>query len=145
MSEVARSTQPDGGRSLEPKEANASLGDLFSRLTADISRLFRKEVELARVETKEEISKAGKASAMLVVGGLIAYLALVFASLALAAWLDDAMHPALACLIVMAIHLIIAAILITVGRRRLTEVNPVPRQTVETIQEDVEWAKAQRS
>jgi protein-S-isoprenylcysteine O-methyltransferase Ste14 len=130
---------------LTPKEADASLGELFGRLTRDIGELFRKEVTLAKAETKEEVGKASRAAAFLVVAGLIGYLALVFASLALAAWIADALHPAVACLIVMAIHIIVAAVLFVVGRRHLASVDPVPRETVETLQEDMAWAKAQRS
>ena len=65
---------------LVPKEPDASLGELFGRLTRDIGQLFRQEVNLAKAETKEEAGRAAKAGGMLVVGGLIAYLALVFAS-----------------------------------------------------------------
>jgi uncharacterized membrane protein YqjE len=130
---------------LEPKEPDASLGELFGRFTSNMSELFRKEVALARVETKEEVSKAAKGGGMAAGGGLIAYLCLVFLSLALAALLNEWMHPAWAFLIVAVLHGVIAGILIAVGRQRLKEVNPVPEQTVETLKEDVEWAKAQRS
>ena len=112
---------------------------------ADLGRLFRQEVQLAKVETKEEVNRAGKAVGLLIGGGLIAYLALVFLSLTLAAWLDEVVHPAVAALIVAVIHIVVAAVLVAAGRNRLKAVNPVPQQTVETLKEDVAWAKAQRS
>jgi hypothetical protein len=130
---------------LVPKEPDASLGELFGRLTRDLGQLFRQEVNLAKAETKEEAGRAAKAAGLLVAGGLIAYLSLVFASLALAAWIADELHPAVACLIVMGIHAVIAAVLIAIGRRRLATVDPVPRETVETLQEDMAWARAQKS
>jgi len=128
-----------------PLRPERSLGELFADFTNDLSRLFRQEVALARTEVKEEATRAGKASALLVVGGLIAYLALMFASFALAWLLDEWMHPALAFLIVTILHAIVAVVLVSAGRKRLREVSPVPQQTVETLKEDVEWAKAQRS
>ena len=131
--------------SRSPRQPDKSLGELFSDLTSDLGRLMRQEVALARTEAKEEIGRAGKASALLAVGGLIAYLALMFASFALAWLLDDVMPRSLSFLIVAVVHAIVAAVLVAQGRRRLRDVSPVPQQTVETMKEDVEWAKAQRS
>jgi hypothetical protein len=36
-------------------------------------------------------------------------------------------------------------VLITRGRDQMKHVDPVPRQTVETLKEDAEWVKAQKS
>lgn len=145
---TAVSTSGTGGDvdlNTTPLRPEKSLGELFSDFTSDLSRLFRQEVALARTEVKEEATRAGKASALLVVGGLIAYLALMFASFTLAWLLDEWMHTALAFLIVTILHVVVAGILVIQGRKRLREVSPVPQQTVETLKEDVEWAKAQRS
>ena len=131
--------------SRSPRQPDKSLGELFSQLTGDLGSLMRQEVALARTEAKEEIARAGKAGAMLAVGGLIAYLALMFASFALAWLLDDVMPRSVAFLIVAVLHAIVAAVLVVQGRRRLREVSPVPQQTVQTLKEDVEWAKAQKS
>jgi len=130
--------------SRQPKEPDASLGDLFSQMTTDLSTLFRKEVELAKVETKTEVAQAGKAGGMLGGAALTGYLALLFASFALAWFLDIWLHPALAFLIVAVLYGIAAAVLASKGRQKIKQVRPVP-QTVETLKEDVEWAKAQRS
>ena len=131
--------------SVEPLQPDKSLAELFSAMTADLSTLMRKEVELAKVETKEEVSRASKAGGLLAGGAVTAYLAVVFASFALAWLLDKVMPRALAFLIVAVIYAVAAAVLITQGRRRLKQVNPVPKQTVETLKEDVQWAKAQKS
>jgi hypothetical protein len=40
---------------------------------------------------------------------------------------------------------IVAAVLFVVGRRQLQQVNPKPEQTVETLKEDVQWAKNRTS
>jgi hypothetical protein len=138
--------QPQGtALPTEPKAAEKSLGELFSELTSDLSNLFRKEVELAKVETKEEVARAGKAGGMLGGGALAGYFALLFLSFALAWLLDEWMHPALAFLIVGLVYGVVAAVLALQGRARLQTVNPVPQQTVETLKEDVQWARAQRS
>ena len=145
MSASAGCGRVDVDLSRSPRQPDKSLGELFSDLTGDLGRLMRQEVALARTEAKEEIGRASKAGAMLAVGGLIAYLALMFASFALAWLLDDVMARSLSFLIVAVVHAIIAAVLVMQGRNRMREVNAVPQQTVETLKEDVEWAKAQRS
>jgi F0F1-type ATP synthase assembly protein I len=139
------SQPPDATLPTEPKNPEKSLGQLFSELTSDLSTLMRKEVELAKVETKEEVSRAGKAGGMLGGGAFAGYFALLFLSFALAWLLDEWMHTALAFLIVGLLYAVVAAVLVVRGRARLQSVNPVPQQTVETLKEDVQWAKAQRS
>ena len=136
---------PDAALPTEPKAPEKSLGQLFSELTSDLSTLMRKEVELAKVETKEEVARAGKAGGMLGGGAFAGWFALLFLSFALAWLLDEWMHTALAFLIVGLVYAVVAAVLVVQGRSRMQSVNPVPQQTVETLKEDVQWAKAQRS
>ena len=129
----------------EPKVPEKSIGQLFAGLTSDLSTLMRKEVELAKVETKEEVARAGKAGGLLGGGAFAGYLALLFLSLAAAWLLDEVMHVALAFLLVGLLYAIAAAVLLSSGRARMKDVSPVPQQTVETLKEDVQWAKAQRN
>lgn len=129
----------------EPKQPEKSLGQLFGEMSAEFGTLMRKEVELAKVELKDEVRQAGRAGSKLGVGALTGYFALLFASLALAWLLDEVMDVALAFLLVGVAYAIAAAALISSGRGELRQVDPVPHQTVETLKEDVEWAKAQRS
>ena len=129
---------------VEPKRPDASLGELFSEMTQNLGTLFRQEVELAKTEAKEEATAAGKASAMFVVGAVAAVLALAFLSAGLAWLLDNVMGSALAFALVGAAWVVIAAVLVAVGRRRLSEIRTLP-ETKQSIKEDVEWAKAQRS
>jgi len=128
-----------------PLKPDKSLAELFSDLTSDMGRLFRQQVALARTETREELGQAARAGGMLAGGGLLAYLALMFASFALAWLLDEWMHRALAFLLIAALHGVIAAIIVAQGRARLRDVNVAPKQTANTLKEDVEWAKAQKS
>jgi hypothetical protein len=54
------------------------------------------------------------------------------------------MHVALAILVVAVIHVLAAALLALQGRNKIKQVQPVP-ETVASLKEDVEWAKAQRN
>ena len=140
-------TSAGGGRTsaTEPKMADASLGDLFGRMTNDVSTLIRKEMELARVELKEEAKTAGKAGGMLGAAGVTGHLAVLLLSFALAWGLAEVMPTGFAFLIVGALWAIVALVLFTNGRKRMKQVNPVPEQTVETLKEDAQWLRDQRS
>jgi uncharacterized membrane protein YqjE len=128
-----------------PDVAGRSVGDLLSEVTGDLSKLMRQEVALAKVELKEEATKAGKASGILGGAGAVGYLVLVFLSLALMFALDELMPIGWAALITAVILGVVAAVLFVVGRNKLKQVNPKPEQTVETLKEDVQWAKNRSS
>jgi hypothetical protein len=139
-------TGTDYDPATEPKRAEVSLGELVGELTDELSTLFRKEIELAKTEAREEAGHAGKAAALLGGAALAAWLALVMLSLALAWLLDDEadLDRALSFAIVGAVWVVGAIGLQAIGRKRLTMVRGLPR-TKATIKEDVEWAKAQSS
>ena len=133
------------GMSGQPAVADSSVGDLLGRVTTDLSTLMRQEVELAKVEIKEEATKAGKASGMLAGAGAVGYLVLVFLALALMFALDAAMPIGWAALTTAVLLGIAAAVLFALGRKQFQQINPKPEQTVETLKEDVQWAKNRNS
>ena len=122
---------------------DASLGELFSNLTSDLGDLLRSEMELAKVEMKEEAVKAGRAGGMLGGAAAAGYLALILLAFAAAWGLAELVDAGWAFLIVGVVVGAIAAVLARVGQQKLSEVNPVPEQTVETLKEDARWARAQ--
>jgi hypothetical protein len=140
MTDVSRRAPSDPATATEPKRAESSLGELFSEMTAELGDLFRKEVELAKVETREEAQRAVKAIAAMGAAGIGALLFLIFGSLALGEVLDQGINRALAFLIVAVLWAVIAGVLFAAGRSRLRQLQPLP-QTTATLKEDVEWAK----
>ena len=138
------STTPAYDPATQPKRPDASLGELIAEMTNDLGELFRKEVQLAKVEALEEVGRAGKGAAMLGAAGLAGWFALIMLSFALAWLLDQALNTALAFAIVGAVWALAAAVLATTGRRRLKTIEALP-ETQETLKEDVAWAKAQKS
>jgi uncharacterized membrane protein YqjE len=136
-----------GGRGGGPPYAqpgtDPSLGELFGTLTSDLGELVRSEMELARVEIREEAAKAGRAAGLLAAGGLIAYLGLGLLAMAAAWGLAEVVDAGWAFLIVGLVVAAIGAVVVIKGRDRLREVRPVPDETVETLKEDARWARAQ--
>jgi uncharacterized membrane protein YqjE len=122
-----------------------SLGELLSRTTSDISDLLRKEVELAKVEITDEVKTAGKAGAFMGAAGMLGYVALTLLLFAAAWGLSEVVPEGVAFLIVGAVVAVVAGALFMIGRKRFEQFEPVPRQTVESLQEDVQWAKQLKS
>jgi hypothetical protein len=128
-----------GTRSDEVSET--SVGELIGNISDDLSRLFRQEVELAKAELKQEASKAGRAAGMLGGAGFAGYLAVVLLSFALVFGLANVMDAGWAALIVAVLWAIVGAVLYAGGRKKLKDVDPMPRRTVDTIKEDAQWMK----
>ena len=121
--------------------SETSVGELIGNISNDLSTLFRQEVELAKVELKEEAGKAGKAAGMLGAAAFAGYLVLVLLSFALVAALSNVMDPGWAALIVAVLWGIVGAVLYSNGRKKLKTVDPTPHRTVETLKEDAQWLK----
>jgi putative superfamily III holin-X len=128
-----------------PDVENESVGSLVSQLTSDFSTLVRQEVALAKAELTEEAKKAGKGAGMLAGAGFAGWMIGVFASVALMLALGSFMALGWAALIVTVLWAIVAAVLFSMGRKQLKQVNPKPEQTVQSLKEDKEWVKAQKS
>lgn len=122
-----------------------SFQELWSDMTSEAGTLVRKEIELAKLEAKETAARASKAGVMFGAGGVVAFLALQLLSFAAAWGLAAVLPTGFAFLIVGVVYVGVAAVLFSQGRKRAAEVKLVPEQTVETLKEDVQWARAQRS
>jgi len=119
-----------------------SLGELFGKLSTELTTLIRQELELARAELTQKGKQVGKGAGLLGGGGVIALLAGGALTAAIIAALDLAMATWLAALIVAVVYGAVAAVLALQGKARVQEATPpVPEQTVDTVKEDVAWAK----
>ncbi|MCW2758714.1 MAG: hypothetical protein JWO46_2460 [Nocardioidaceae bacterium] len=134
----------DGSSPATPSaEGTRSVGDIVADVANDLSVLMRQEIDLAKTELKQEVSKLGKGAGMFGGAGLAAVMVLFFASLALTYLLDDWMPIELAALIVALVWAVIAAVLALTGRKEIKAANPQLPTTQQTIKEDVQWAKNQ--
>ncbi|WP_210505929.1 phage holin family protein [Naasia sp. SYSU D00057] len=112
----------------ERRAASTSFGELFGQVTKDMSTLIRQEVELAKAELKQSASRAGAGAGLLGGAGYAGLMAVFFLSCALWWGLADLIESVgWAAVIVAVIWAIIAAILYVIGRKRLKEVQGLPR------------------
>jgi len=137
-------TATEAEHALRPLQPDKSLGELFGDLTSDLGRLFRAEVQLAKTEARDELKDTGKAAGMFGAAGLAGWMTALFVSFALAWLLDQALNTALSFLIVGVLWAIAGAILFQRGKRQIATVEPLP-ETKQTLKEDAQWVKTQKS
>jgi uncharacterized membrane protein YqjE len=119
------------------------LGELVKALATETSTLVKQEIDLAKAEMTEKGKKAGKGAGMFGAAGIVGFLALSALTACLIALLASAVdHVWLAALIVAVVYAAIAGVLALTGKKEVQEATPpAPEQTIETLKEDVQWAK----
>lgn len=118
------------------------VSDLVKQLTEQTKTLVQQEIELAKAELTEKGKKAGLGAGMFGVAGLLGFFAFATLTACFVLALDTAMASWLAALVVAALYGAVAGVLVLSGKKQVTEAgSPVPEQTVDTVKEDVQWAK----
>jgi hypothetical protein len=120
-----------------------SVPEVLQDIVGNIEEIIRSEFRLAKAEVKEEASQAAPPLKMMVVGAGLGFYALGFLLFTLMMGLATMVNTWLAALIVGAGLSLIALVLITTASKRLKQVNKVPERTIETMKENVQWAKNQ--
>jgi hypothetical protein len=129
---------------METQQDDRSLGQLFGDLSRQLGTLIQKEIQLAKTEMTARVTTVGRDAAMIGAGGALAYAALLLGLMALAFLLAELITSTwLGFLVVAVVVGVVAAVLIQRGRAELKKTDLAPRQTIETIKEDAEWAKQQ--
>ncbi len=102
---------------MQQRNEEPSLGELFASLARDTGNLVRQEVQLAKTEMTQKVTGLGRDAGMIPL------------------WLS--------ALIVGLVVVAIGYFLIQRGRSGLSQADLTPRETIETLKEDTEWAKDQ--
>jgi hypothetical protein len=129
---------------MQQSQSDRSLGELFGDLARDMGTLVSQEVALARTEMTEKASRVGKDIAFLAVGGLIVYaglLAIIAAVIVLLA--QNGVSWWLSALLVGVVVAVIGYVIVQKGITALKREDLAPRQTIESLKEDTQWAKEQ--
>jgi len=130
-------------------ESKGSTDELFSSMKRNfgdiatgILDLIESELTLAKTELQREMSKLTRALPTIVVGALFGAFALGLALLAAVYGLSMVVPAWLAGLIVSASAAVIGGILFRVGWKRIASVDFKPKQTIESVKENVVWLKS---
>jgi hypothetical protein len=142
--EFGSATQTAAEPAVEPLEADKTLGELLGQLSHDFGQLVSAQVELAKVELKDEAGAAARSAGMLGGAGAAAFVAVLLLSMAAAWGLAEVVPEGVGFVIVGAAWTVVAIALFVIGRARLQEVEAMP-ETREAMKEDVQWARQQMS
>jgi len=141
---MATDESMDGGaRAADRDPRERGLGELVKDLAGQTSTLVRQEIKLAQAEVTQKGKVAGRGVGLLAGAAVAALLGLGALTAVLIVALDGALALWLAALIVTVLWFVVAGVLASAGRGALKRATPPVPQTVETVKEDVQWAKTQ--
>ncbi len=127
---------------MSDNNTNKSAGNLLSEAMANVSGLVRSEVDLARAEISENMSKAGVAIGLIAGAAIMALVALNVLAAALVAALTAAgLDAGWSALIVGAALAILAYVLINKGVDDLKLSSLAPTRTVKNVKRDAAAVK----
>jgi hypothetical protein len=119
-----------------------SVADLVEQLSEQSSRLMHQELELAKAELAIKGKQAGIGAGMLGGAGVLGLFAVGALTAAAIAALSLGMATWLAALIVGVVYAAAAGVAALLGKKRVQQaLPPVPEDSVESVKEDVQWAK----
>ncbi len=127
-------------RSGSGRTSDASIGELVSSVSADLSRLVRDEMRLAQVEVTEKAKKAGIGVGAFGAAGVLALFALGVLLAAAVLGLATVIPAWLAALVVGVVVLLVAGVAALVGKKKVSEA-AVPTRAVDSVKTDVQEIK----
>jgi len=135
MAEVSRRTAEE-----------RSIAELLGELSHDMGLLVRQEAQLAKSEMRGTLARVATDLVSLATGGVVAMVGGLALTAAIILLLIDpvGLKPWLSALLVGVVMLMLGSVLLRRGIKDLKATDPTPRRTVETIKEDIQWAKEQR-
>jgi hypothetical protein len=117
--------------------------ELLGNIVDNIQQIVRSEFRLVKAELQEKASRASKPATTLGAGFLLGLYGLGFLLLAAVYALSTIMAEGLAALIVGGVLALVSIVLVTSSTNKLKALNPAPQKTIQTLQENVQWAKDQ--
>ena len=120
-----------------------SFSDLLRDIIRNVQEIVRSEVRLAKIEIREEAVKTKASLVLLGAGALTGFFAILFLLLMIASALALVMANWAAALVVGAALAVAAGVMLMGGVKSFQRIHPTPQRTVETIKENIEWAKQQ--
>ena len=128
---------------MQQSRDDRSLGELFSELAQETSTLVRQEVALAKTEMSHKASRAGRHIGVLAAGGAVAYAGLLAILAGVIVLLDNVMPLWASALLVGVVVAVVGYLLVRRALDALKREDFAPRETMETLKEDQQWAKDQ--
>ena len=126
------------------------LPTLVSRLGDDVMQLFKSQLELFKVEIKEEANAYVRAITMIAIGAVIATVGFALLNVAIAfavstlfaqANFSQPASYALGFVVTGAFYVLVGGIVVLMMKNKLAKQDLVPERTVAELRKDKEWLK----
>lgn len=123
-------------------QTQPSIAELFGELTRETGTLIRQQMELARLELSQRVSRLGKGLTRVVIGGalatggllaIVAGIVLAVTALGVPAWVS--------ALVVGAVLALAGYALAQQAISAMSREELAPQATIETLKENAEWIK----
>jgi uncharacterized membrane protein YqjE len=124
-------------------QMNRSVTDVLQNIVVNLQQIVRAEFRLAKVELTEKAQQAVRPARLLGTGGVLAIYGVGFMLLAATYALALVIPRWAAALGVGVVLMLIGGVLVSSGRKGLKRIDPTPDRTVESLKENVQWAKEQ--
>jgi len=122
-------------------QLHRTVPELLGNIVDNIQQIIRSEFRLAKAELQEKASRASKPATTLGAGFLLGLYGFGFLLLAAVYALSMIMAAGLAALFVGGFLALVSIVLVTSSAKKLKALNPAPEKTIQTLQENVQWAK----
>jgi uncharacterized membrane protein len=127
----------------DPSGGRRSFGELLTSVVGGAKTLARQHVELAKIEVGRAAAVRAQGAGMFGGAAVVAVYAIGFLAAAGAAGLAIVLPVWAAILIVGVLLLVVALVLVMIGKRTLKSAPAPAVRTQETLKEDAKWARRQ--
>lgn len=117
--------------------------EIVQDATSNAQLLLRKELELAKIEIQEAVTKLAIAAGLAIAGAVFALFVLGFVGVTVAVALQQVARPWVAWTVVTVGYLVVGLIALFIAKRTAAKANLSPERTKQSIEENVAWAKQQ--
>jgi uncharacterized membrane protein YqjE len=124
-------------------ERERSITEVFQSIVSNIQHIIRSEFRLLATEMREEGARTLKPAITIGISALFAVYSGMFLLLAIFLRLRIEMASWLAALVVAALAIVVGIALFVVGKSGLKGLHAKPEKTIESVRENVQWAKHQ--
>lgn len=124
-------------------QTQRSIPEVLNDILGNMEMIMRSEFRLAKSELKEEADRAAKPAITFSVGMAFGFYALGAFLLAAVYGLALIMSTWMAALLVGTVLSLVGIALISSGRKQLKYLRAIPDKTIQTLEDNVQWAKDQ--
>jgi uncharacterized membrane protein YqjE len=125
---------------METSQRQRSVQEVLQDIVANLQKIVRSEFLLAKTEIKEEATLAAKPAAIFGLGLVFGIYGMGFLLLGVVYALTLVMSVWLAALLVGTSLALVALALIGSSGKKLKRINPTPDKTIQSLEENVQWA-----